>query len=106
MNFTLKKLLEDRKRTQKEMADNLKLSTSLVNQYVQEKCYPNYDTLCQIADFLHVSTDELLGRQTNNVNLEALEPEVKTLIQKILKMNNTQKAQTITFVNALTMFDE
>ena len=106
MNFKLNELLKKNRISQTELAKNLKVAPSLVNRYALQKLEPNYEMLCKIADYLHVTTDELLGRKTNNINLEVLPEDEKSLITKILSMNNVQKAQTINFVNALTMFDK
>lgn len=88
------------------MAHDLSIPQQSVNKYALNKAEPNIDTLCKIADYLHISMDELLGRKSNNINLEVVEPETKSLIVKILSMNKVQRAQTINFVNTLTMFDE
>ena len=106
MNFKLNELLKKNQISQTELAKELKIAPSVVNRYALNLREPNYAMLCKIADYLHVTTDELLGRNTNLINLESLPEEEKTLVQKILNMNNVQKAQTINFVNALTMFDK
>lgn len=106
MNLKIKEELKKQKILQIELANHLNTSQSLVSMYVNNETNPPLETLCKIADFLHVSLDELVGRQTNNINLDVYEPETKTLIQKILNMSKIQKAQTINFVNSLTMFDE
>lgn len=93
------------RKTQLQVANDLYIEPTTLCNYEKGKSEPNIETLCKLADYYKVSLDELVGRKSNNINLEALEPEVKTLIQKILAMNKTQQAQTINFVNALTLFD-
>lgn len=92
--------------SQMEVAKKLQLPVSTYNQYETGKNEPNIATLIKLADFYHTSIDYLVGRETNLINLEVLPEEEKTLIQKILNMSTVQKAQTINFVNALTLFDK
>lgn len=89
-----------------EMANLLKISVQAYYKYENGKAEPSIDSLIKIANRFHTTIDELVGRNTDMINLNTLEPEVSTLIKKIIKMNNMQKAQTINFVGALTMFDE
>lgn len=104
--INLKEIRSNMYVSQIDVARKLKLPISTYNQYETGKNEPNIDMLCKLADYFHVSLDELVGRKSNNINLEALEPKIKTLIQKILDMNKIQQAQTINFVNSLTMFDD
>lgn len=106
MKFKLKEELTKQKLTQTELAKILGVAPSLINRYSLGKLEPSMQMLCEMADVLHVSADELLGRETNLINLEVMPEEEKTLIKKIMNMNQVQKAQTINFVNALTMFEE
>lgn len=101
----LKKLREKTKLTQTEVARISGINLRNYNKYENNMTEPDISTLCKLADFYHVTIDELVGRNTDMINLNSLEPEISTLIKKIIKMNNTQKAQTINFVTALTLFD-
>lgn len=51
---------------------------------------PKYDTLCKIADLLHVSTDELLGRE-NNILGNQEDERLKKIISDILSEYDTDK---------------
>lgn len=53
-----------------------------------------------------IINNNIIEQSTDIIKLTTLEPEVSTLIRKIIKMNDIQKAQTINFVGALTMFDD
>lgn len=102
MEFRLQDFLMKKGCTQKKLADDLKLSTSLVNQYVKNKCYPDYTMLCKIADYLNVTTDELLGRNNDILNLKFLSETEAYLIKKILKMNQLELDKTKAYVMGLT----
>lgn len=88
-----------------EIAKYLQISVQAYYKYENGKAEPSINSLIKIADKYHTTIDELVGRENEILNLRALEPEISTLIKKIIKMNETQKAQTINFVGALTMFD-
>lgn len=101
----LKELRTKDKLTQKQVSHYLNTSETNYNRYELGKVEPDIDTLIKLADFYHCSLDELVGRESDMLNLNALEPEIGSLIRKIIKMNTMQKAQTINFVTSLTMFD-
>lgn len=101
----LKELREKTKLTQTEVARISGINLRNYNKYENSVTEPDIETLCKLADFYRTTIDEIVGRKTDIINLNALEPEISTLIKKIIKMNETQKAQTINFVGALTMFD-
>ena len=50
------------KMTQEELGKQLGLSKNAVYLYEKGDREPNFETLCQIADYFHVTTDYLLGR--------------------------------------------
>ena len=51
-----------RKYTQQHMADVLACSLNSYQKYEQGERYPSYDVLIQLADYLSIPTDWLLGR--------------------------------------------
>ena len=88
--------------SQIEVAKRLSLPISTYNQYETGKNEPNLETLCNLADFFHCSLDELVGRETDIVNLNALNETEQYLIRKIIKMNNFEQAKTKAYVMGLT----
>ena len=58
----LKELREARDLTQSELGKQLNISPSAIGMYEQGRRYPSLDILNRMADFFHVSTDYLLGR--------------------------------------------
>lgn len=79
----LKELRLEKGITQREMAQSLKLSPSKISHLMNGR-EPDYDTLCEIADFFHVTTDYLLGRSDYADHLEELQDlEIKrSIVQK------------------------
>ena len=68
MNFSkkLRKLIEEREITQKDVAKHLNLAPSTISSYVQGVREPDFATLILIADFFQVSIDYLLDHPTAN----------------------------------------
>lgn len=98
MEFKLEDVLKRQKISQKKIADELNLSTSLINQYVKEKCYPSYEILCKIADYLHITTDELLGRPTSLINLAILNNTQREIIERVQNMPDKEQEYTLLFL--------
>ena len=93
MSNNLQKILNKNKTTQATLAKYLKLESSMVSRYCTGAAKMSEDTICKIADYFHVSTDELLGRETNNINLSSLDDKTRDLVKKILVLNNAQVEQ-------------
>lgn len=58
----LKELRQQKRLSQYQLADLLKLTRGQLANYEQKKRQPDFDTLELLADFFKVSTDYLLGR--------------------------------------------
>jgi len=59
----LKELRETKGMSQAELANILDVAQQTVASWEKEKSSPNYDLLQKIADYFHVTTDALLGRE-------------------------------------------
>lgn len=59
----LRQLRKDAKRTQQQMADVLGITQQAYAAYENDKSSPPKDVLEKIADYFHVTTDYLLGRE-------------------------------------------
>lgn len=80
--LSIKKLREERKLSQKDIADHLGVTRQAVNSYECGRREPDYEVLIKLADFFEVSVDYLLGRTTsrniNNFNLGETEATYET----------------------------
>ena len=65
---TLRQLIEEADITQKELAQEIKMSPSTLANYVQGVRNPDYDTLMAIARYFNVTTDYLIGFQLGKVD--------------------------------------
>ncbi len=55
--------------TQREIADRLNVSASVVAGYEQGNRTPSTETLCRLADVYQCTTDYLLGRESDKHKL-------------------------------------
>ncbi|MCX7746594.1 MAG: helix-turn-helix domain-containing protein [Clostridia bacterium] len=65
----LKELRKEKKITQKDVYDFLKIDQTTYSKYENNKNEPDLDTVKKLADFFNVSTDYLLGRITELENV-------------------------------------
>lgn len=61
-NDVLKGLREERRISQRELAEKLNISNSAIGMYESGKRQPNYEALENIADFFNVDMNYLLGK--------------------------------------------
>lgn len=61
-NERLRNLREDKRLTQKDIANKFKLAESTISMYERGEREPSFDFIKQIASFFDVTTDYLLGR--------------------------------------------
>ncbi len=102
--FYLKKLRElrqKRKLTQEEMSKILNLGSTTYKNYENNITEPNISTLIKLADFYHVSLDELVGRPTNLINKMVLTEREQSIIEKVLNMNNKQQELTELYIDTM-----
>lgn len=90
MNYgeRLKRLREDKKLSQQQLADRLNINRSTYARYELGQTQPDYETLQRLADFYGVSVDYLFGRE-NKKNLPELtakdERDIAKRMEKIKK---------------------
>ena len=53
--------------TQKDLADRIGVSKSIISSYESGIRYPSYDVLVKMARIFHVSTDYILGIEKKRV---------------------------------------
>ena len=63
----LRKLRKAKRVSQTELADYLGISQRPISHYETGRAEPSLSCLCQIADYLNVSLDDLLGRVFPNI---------------------------------------
>lgn len=111
----LKELRLEKKLSQQNIADILKVSARAYQKYEYGTAEPTFDTLSQLADFYGVSTDYLLGRTTvkqtateqpdplAGIDISAVE---KRIIEKYTALDEDMRAVCIeTFRQLSTALD-
>ena len=74
--------------SQKEVADIINVSPSIVSNYERSERVPSLEILVSLARLFHCSTDYLLGFQSNDndntLNVSMLSMEQKAVLQHFL----------------------
>ena len=78
----------------KDFAEVLNIPYSTYTGYEVRNREPKYETLCKIADLLHVSTDDLLGRTTNILGNKD-DKQIKQIISDVLSEKTIDKLRYI-----------
>ena len=84
---TLRILIEDRDKSQKEVANDLNIAPTTLGNYVRNLREPDFETLVAIANYFEVSTDYLL----NHKNRNGLSPQEERLLHLFSKLPEEQK---------------
>jgi len=64
----LRKLIEEKDLTQKQVAGDLRMAPSTIGGYVQNSSEPDFSTLKSLASYFNVSTDYLLCFHAEKTN--------------------------------------
>ena len=101
----LKELREEKKITQKEVAEAIGGTQSNLAKWEKEKIQPAADMIIKLADFFGVSADYLLGRTDDFGNavasLPALSEDEKGLLARYRGMTRAQKARFLSYGEGL-----
>lgn len=62
-NVRLKELVQEKGKTQLEIAKELQLSKNQLHYWIKGKAEPSIDQLIKLADYFNVCIDYLIGRQ-------------------------------------------
>jgi len=74
----LKKLRENKKLTQKQLAQILKVGMSTISMYERDEREPSFEMISTLADYFSVDFDYLMGRSdypTTTDNETSIDPE-------------------------------
>ncbi|QTD42144.1 helix-turn-helix domain-containing protein [Sporosarcina sp. Te-1] len=93
----LKKLRLDRKLTQKQLAEKIKVTHVSISGYENGNRYPDTDTLQRLADYFDVSTDYLLGRSNLTNTVPVAGQEIILSPEELLLFNELKKHPTMLY---------
>ncbi len=107
-NEILKELREEKNLTQKQVADNCKVSPTCICQLETGMRSPTGTTLNALADFFECSVDYLLGRADDfgNVTVKkdsspGLTPEEELLLANFRSLPRPERAQASEYIHFL-----
>lgn len=99
MESNLKYLREQRHMTQQQLGDILGLSQQIVSRMELDRNKIQVDVLIQLAELFHVSTDYVLGYETDDGNEESVafitsDGEVKTtFVNEAMRLEQLSKSE-------------
>jgi transcriptional regulator with XRE-family HTH domain len=101
----LKELRKTKDITQEELAKQLQLSPSAIGMYETGRREPDFETLQRIADYFHVSTDYILGREEKRSPFAAL-PVVGNIIKTLAALSPQKQEQAASYIAFLAQDDK
>lgn len=83
----LKELRIQARLTQKQLAERVKVTKSVISYYELQERYPSPDMLIKLANIFHVSTDFLLGMEKQQtLDISGLDEEDIRLLQHTISV--------------------
>ena len=85
---TLKKLREERKLSQRQLAEKVNVSTSMIGLYETGSRMPSYETLLRLQRVFGVTTDYLLGADfytDTALDVNGLTPEQIQAVYEVIE---------------------
>lgn len=88
----LKELRLKHKMTQKELADKLGVTKSVVSYYELQERSPSPEVLIKLSRIFHVTTDYLLGiEHTHSIDVSNLSSDELALVEQMIKLFEKDK---------------
>lgn len=104
---TIAQLRRENGLRQKDLSEILNMSTSNISNYENSAYWPDLGTLCQLADYFHVTTDYLLGRSDYRCPPEILDRYITTdstiheIVNTLLTMDSDALKEALTYMGYL-----
>lgn len=91
--------------TQKKLADALGVSRSTVAMWENEKNEPDNIMLARIAEYFHITTDELLGlsseKQADIPPVSVLDKKKQLIATKVGAMDDSQASLVLAYIDGI-----
>ncbi len=98
----LKEIREKNRYKQQDIAKLLNMTKSGYGFYESGRSEPNIKTLIKLADFYHITIDELVGRENSNIIDKGTLDEIDLdIIDKLLKLDKDNKNRLQAYTYAL-----
>ena len=99
--MNLSKLREKLGITQRKLALDLGIPPTTLNKYENNLTEPKIEVLIKLADYFHVTVDELIGRPTSLINKMLLNDCEQRILDKVLSMNSKQQELTEFYIDTM-----
>ena len=97
----LKELRNKQRLSQRELSIELNIPEQTLYSWENQSRQPNIENLIKIADYYHITLDELVGRPTSIINKMLLNDRERSIIDKILSMNDKQQELTEFYIDTM-----
>lgn len=88
--------------TQKKISDDLKINRVTYNRYELNKMEPDIKTLIKLAEYFHVSIDELVGKEHENYIDKGLLNELEIdIINRLQELDRDNQLRLQSYVYSL-----
>ena len=100
--MNLKKLRKRIGVNQKEIAEKIGVTDKTYANYENGNTEPNIQTIIKLADYFHITADELLGRNQQNIIDKGLLNELELdIIDKMRQLDRDNQIRLQTYIYAL-----
>lgn len=100
MNLKRVRLMADK--TQNEVASAIGITQFTYSNYEKEKTQPDFAVLIKLADYFHVTVDELLGHEVPyTLNRVQFSDKQLDLIEQIKSLNDSQCLRVSDFISGV-----
>lgn len=97
----LKRLREKLRLSQTEVANRLGINSQTYNRYETGVNQPNIEMLIKLANFFNVSIDDLVGRESDTINLNFYNENKKSLLGYLAKEDDKTIERVFDFYKGL-----
>lgn len=102
LNNTLRFLRQEKKVSQQDLADYLKITRQAYNNYETGKREPDYETLLKLGEYFNVSVDYLV-RGENTPDPSDIVPSIKILARHIEDIPDEDRNQLVSNIESTIM---
>ncbi len=87
--------------SQRELADKIETTQATLQRYESGIHQPNIETMIKIADFFQISIDDLVGRESDTINLNFYNDNKKSLLGYLAKEDDKTIERVFDFYKGL-----
>ena len=102
----LKEMRKKRGLSQADITNVINIPRTTYANYEAKNCDPNISTLIKLADFYNISVDELVGRETDMLNLNLLDSARKELVLSIVNSSDSLVNRLDAFYQGIKLAEE